>query len=485
MMSFHAPKLPTGQVPQSLSRLAGAHLDYMCRSQRSQRPYKIDFDASLPMNLDLSALPNDLDIQSLSLTTLECPESVVSNNRAHSERIVSWINGADVANGQHVPYTATCAIGSYDMTGMINELLRVMNLTPKQDGTLHEWFVILPTTPSNAVSFYNVLFINLGHDPISTVAESATITVEAMDHGLTVGDFVTFKGVQNNPGAISNAVFNGASYTVASVVDKDHFTLLLGSFAYTTSGPTDEQPTGYGGGDGVQLGKGSYFAFLPSPPRNALELIGFPKQSGANVALSYGLNATVFARSAHSVPIPDRLKTRVTAGQVIAIEGITALGLPDTYVVNESKTSLKPRGSVPSKSARLSALREMSEQSQSRIYFTDATFALARVQTNRFDSGTLHQSINLAGDAYCYLYELDLQQKLAKIQLRSGNGFMDFNTFSNLELTERELRALKRKKSLHCTLVSASGAVLFYQGLRLSGSFQVAFAAPLKPLRLL
>lgn len=501
-LSITDVQLPTKTLDNTaFGDLASIYLNYLSDVALANENIYVPFDAPVPFTVSLQDVlqtHTNLKLSGVQLGNLEICDTVYSNNRTESEVYICWINKDDPT-----VYQATCHVGSFDMTGMIAEVLRAMSAVPRSNGTLHQWYSSTPSAPANAVAFYNVQFSALPADPISTVSNSSVVTITAPQHGLRVNDFVTFQNVINNPGAIEDDAFNNVSFTVNTVIDADHFTVTVSGIAYTTSGPTEDAPTGYGGGANVQLGVGVYYSFVrPSPPlgtdggssnddKSALELMGFPPESGLNVAVQYGLTAQSFATAFAKGNATTGLKLPTTLikdysivdGQSISVSGLTRLGLPAQYTVTSGYLTVAQANYDAADAKEMARrLNDMSSQDQKRVYFVSSAFAMSRMQTNVFDTGTLYQGVNLSGDTYCYLVEQNTQKKLAKVQLRAGNGFIDFNTYSYFPLTSRDLSQIQRVGSFDCALRTSNNKVLYYQNLKISGTFVLSFAPPSKPV---
>ena len=93
------------------------------------------------------------------------------------------------------------------------------------------------------------LFLGVGDATFAAVNGDATITVTEVDHGASVGDYVTFSGAVSLGGNITADVLN-QNYIIATVIDGSNFTIE----AVDTSGATvlaNASDTGNGGASTV------------------------------------------------------------------------------------------------------------------------------------------------------------------------------------------------------------------------------------------
>lgn len=450
-----------------LSKAVSAYLKYAYAKDMCVTPPRVHFDVDLTnsniFTVDLKKhIPRGCQLVNIDIPSLEIADIVASNGNYRNDRQVLWKNENDATI-----YQAYCNIGSYDVNGMVTELLRAMNaVRDESTGGLHNWFASYTATPMNGIYLHNVVFVSLSTDPLQCRAGSSSVVVTYANHNLSIDDFITFRQVQNNPGGFANAMFNNVSLSVSAVIDVDHFVVDVSSVAYVDTNST----AGDGGGDMVLLGRGRNYSFFQS---TALTLLGFPASSGTNVATKYGLTADVFAQP--KIPLPAPLLNdhpELQAGDVVEVIGLEGLNLPTRYTVGPNRYELLPPVTWQTTSAA-SIIQNKSERDRERVYFVNPpTFAVARKQTNVFDSGSLYASMNLAGNVYCFLTEMLVKKHMAKIQLRSGNGYIDYNTHIVNKLTAAELQTLQNNGKLVLTLSTPRGLPLYTKGLKLSGTLE-------------
>ncbi|RYF30425.1 MAG: hypothetical protein EOO38_32405 [Cytophagaceae bacterium] len=182
-----------------------------------------------------------------------------------------------------------------------------------------------------------------------------------------------------------------------------------------------------------------------------------------------------------TVRLPDQLlqEHSLSPNDIVSVN---ALGLPPQYRVVRTLSgdlTLVPlltsvSGGAAAKTTIGGNDVSLNSRERSRVYFTSPpTFSLSTVQSNVFDSGSLFAGVNLAGDVYCYLIEQRTGKKFAKIQLRSGNGYIDFNTHTTDAFTDKEFALLQHHGAMQFMLVSARNEAWFSKGLRLSGTFAI------------
>lgn len=457
------------------SYIANKYLKYSRALEQCKEPKHVHFDADLStshvFNVSLSdSIPVHTHLTKIDLVTLEVADTVSSNGRNREQRQICWNNLGDTTL-----YTAECHVGSFDINGMVTEILRALNaVMDTKSGRLHQWYVSYTAAPTNGIRFHNVVFQALSPDPIACRAGSAVMTISCTAHGMSVDDFVTFQNVQNNPGGLSNDMFNNISFVVATVVDADHFTIVHPSVAYADNNVA----VGDAGGAGVLLGTGRDFAFTTRLSNDsALRLIGFPLLSGMNVAQRYGLTADKF--NAQFITLPSQMLQEHPDLSPRTLVEVT--GAPQRmYRVTEDGKAMTawPPGTD-------NQTTDLNDRDNQRVYFNSPpSFSFRKEQSNVFDSGSLYASINLAGETYCFLTEVTTGKKFAKIQLRAGSGFIDYNTFFTTMFTTAELQTLHSKQSLRFVLQTPEGNIMFTKGVRMSGTIAV-HAEPIIPSILL
>lgn len=517
-MSYLPPVL---RKSSALYRLTESYIDYRTKKEERALPSVIHFDSRLrdknlyPYSSDFSLpLPYMInDILQIDIKGLEFSNSS-STSINMSNHTVSWINVNEADIGYPI-YTAKINIGSFTVNAIVTELLRVMNAVPRKkkingQTVNHTWDIELGDTPMNALTFYNITLRNDGvsTNPITTTADSGTITIAQTNHGLKTNDIVYFVGIDGSPGGIPDSVLN-SFFKVSSIIDENSFTIDSSILPYIT---------GSFGGDNVQIGTASNFAFVSDPnsvpgSRNLLQLLGFPKISSVplddtftlydlqNVLQNnkFGNDGMFLLPSIFSQKKPF---SELKAGQTVKFLGAESLGFTSETIVKVVTTGDQLILQISGLHDRTEAQKKFSDSDayRLRIYagVDGGYMGASSQQSNVFNTGSLYGSIDLSGDSYCFLSLTNANKSksqvnlnntsqnnlLAKIQLTSTSGYIGFNQVLGIPMSWMKGSGA-RIEELTFSLTDSVGHILFFGGLEFSGTLVIKQDEPDTPSFLL
>ncbi len=461
-------------------------------------------------------LPQKLEnICTLELVGLEFTNT--SNTVYNMENAqISWINENEASISYPV-YTATVHLGTYTVSSITNEMVRAMNTIPRKlaingQTTNHSWDCVITDVPTNAISFYNVLYKPLLADPFTTNADDPLITVYSPNHTFVAGDTVLFNGVSGDPGGVPNSFFVTTSFTVVNVVDSNQFTIgsTVVPYISTTSG-----------GSTAQIGTATNYRFVTPPrwsqnTRSLLSILGFPKEScvlcrniftktdlkaliesGTEVNVSSqasSLNST----SSYECTSINRIWAKFPVLLPLKMIGAENLGMTSNSTGSGASTiTILTKNGDGSFRLRIDGVQKEAFQSygsvtenetaKSKIGIYNQTIGMNSIQNNVLDTGSLYQSIDLSGISYCFLTSSQLQNSsttannvLSKIQLTTAPGFLDFN---KIIATKAVWPEGKRQdfSYLELLLVDVDDKEIDLNGLNYSGTAIFTQQLPSKP----
>lgn len=529
-----------GQVSDYLSykeKLNRAHVPFIVHFDSRERDVSKDLFAS---NF-LKNFTNDIKrIGEIELQSLEFTNTSFTISRTIDAQ-VSWINENE-SDIDFPVYTATIHLGVYTINSITTEMIQTMNKVPRQKqingkSLLHSWRVVIEDAPVNTISFYNVIYSNQGinTDPISVTSDSNEAVIQQISHGHSPGDTILLNNVDGNPGGIPNNYFTENSFIVSRIIDADKFCIQITVTPYITMNS---------GGNNVSVGISSRYKFVSNPSdttntttttntandtnntndssntnpnkmkmmlkRPLLSILGFPPQSVVLCTDQFTVeNLIDCLKNSFEIQNDLLLETSssifqsYTVGTVFSMYGAENINIGSEDRFQIQKFDIE-NGSVVCIIAFLngksfidlnSLKKPTSTQNKKIAIFSDTNngnIGMNIVQSNRLDSGSLYQSIDLSGDAYCYLTSPQLQSAipqigtplqtkiLSKIQLTTSPGYLDFNKYLPIKVEWEKEKSIDLS-SIRLQLMNADGYILDMEGLDYSGTLKFTQRAPKKP----
>jgi hypothetical protein len=177
---------------------------------------------------------------------------VVSNNILRI-RYVNGISqqGTCSINLGYPVYTVSLVPGNYTAQTLVTQMQTSLNLVKRKNGLgQYHYYNVVLNNDTNVISFESVITKQLPNNPLSTTANSTTITVTSLNHGFHTGDNVLMINVLNTAG-ISGTILSGDF--IVSVIDFNTFQYEVNVSANVTTN---------GGGINVETGTDAPFKFL-------------------------------------------------------------------------------------------------------------------------------------------------------------------------------------------------------------------------------
>lgn len=183
-------------------------------------------------------------------------------------------------------------------------------------GTHSHLFAEYNATRYNMTPIANQKKETLGSDPLDTTSSDATLTIEIIAHGLSVGDLVTISGAADVGGVDANTYIN-IEHIVATTPSADSITVEMGTAAGSTA---------TGGGDVVVAHTIAADRTLGTDP--------IETQYDATQTTPF---ATVSGNK--TVTVTSFISNELAAGDTVTISGVSGAvnGIPDTEL-NASHT---------------------------------------------------------------------------------------------------------------------------------------------------
>jgi hypothetical protein len=122
--------------------------------------------------------------------------------------------------------------GNYNGNTLVTLMQKALNQVKRRNGNgQYHYFNVSFVLDTNIITIESVITKQLINNPISTIANSNTITVTSLNHGFKTGDTVLMIGVLNTAG-ISGNILNGNF--IVNVIDFNTFTYEVNTSANST-----------------------------------------------------------------------------------------------------------------------------------------------------------------------------------------------------------------------------------------------------------
>lgn len=228
-----------------------------------------------PSNFKIFLGKTFYNVKSVRLASIEFPNTnaVINNNN----NWIYWRNQEDIDNdiidtttGTYPVYSTQLRIGSYISSTLQSEMQnKLANIKRRLRQGDYHYFVVSLDLDTDIVKFTSLQLTNTGANPIQTLINTGTITVNA-DTTFVTGDIVYIDGSKTLAG-IPTSYLTGEK-TITSVAS-DKFTFEV---------PINATESAVGGGNTVKVGQPSSFQFLFGEASNTIAPnIGFPLENSS------------------------------------------------------------------------------------------------------------------------------------------------------------------------------------------------------------
>lgn len=467
------------------------HFDSRKRD-RTLYPTSATFFVSFPKAIQY-ALPGFVPT---TVSMVACEMANVANSISADTCSITWQH----LNVSSPVYTAKINTGTYTLTTICNELLRVLNTVQRspsdpifqldpdnaQFNQQHHWALVYATSPDSGLTLASLYRTQKGLPSdvaLQVSVNDVNMVCTKLSHGLAVNDIISIQGVSKQVGGLPAMAYINTTFQVNTVLDADHFTVQLSQGAYEdySVGLTDEPELTFG----VPL----TFKFLPST--TLLPVIGFPRQSGDVVGQLddfadcirdwYNKDPNTDNALINLSWLPDRF---CSVGTTVMFDDAQAIGINSktrftcvnatqkTFYVSldELRTAVRfilanePLGFTPEQAARLIVLSDTGYQ---------------KAQSNILTTGALYSSVNLSGATHCFVLSpqcrtvLNDNGTLAKIQMASASGYLNFNNLVGQETPLLNHRGRSRGGLLLQFTDETMRNSIYNYGLEISGTLKI------------
>ena len=455
-------------------------------------PTSTTFFVSFPKNVQY-ALPGSLPA---TASLIACEMANVANSISAETCSVTWQH----LNVSSPVYNAKINTGTYTLTTLCNELLRVLNTAQRlpndpifdldpdnaRFNQQHHWALVYASSPDSGLTLASLYRTQKGLPSdvaLQVFVNDINMICTKAGHGLNVNDIISIQGVTKQVGGLPAMAYINTTFQVITVIDADHFTVQLSQAAY------EDYSVGLTGEPNLTFGIPLSFKFLSST--TLLPVIGFPRQSGdvvghlddfaACIKDWYNKDPTSNNALINLPWLPDRF---CSIGTTVMFDQADVIGIKSTsrfICVNTTQKTFyvdldELRNAVKFILAN-EPLGFTAEQSARLIVLTDTGYK--RAQSNILTTGALYSSVNLSGATHCFVLSpqcrtsLNDNGTLAKIQMVSASGYLNFN---NVVGQETQLLNHKGRSRggllLQFTDESMKNSIYNY-GLEISGTLKI------------